>query len=204
MIDLGKWFWDYRDRVDKNLDWYFHGKGKDAFTGAKFETLADMSHPNRFEASDVLAVEALSVRVPSASAVRLLLDDADCFNAPLADIPTANIWEVERSILDDRHPADFLHGLLQELGGVGPVVAGKLMAAKRPRLIPILDTFVEEELKPPPGQFWISMHEQLSDRTCRQVIEKVCASAPGYVTLLRKIDVAVWMHVRLRKRLGVV
>ena len=43
--------------------------------------------PNRFEPSDVLAVEALPVEVSTESAARLLVTDAHRFNDLLAQIP---------------------------------------------------------------------------------------------------------------------
>ena len=46
-----------------------------------------MGDPVRFELSDVLAVEALSVKVPTESAARLLVTEADRFNELLAEIP---------------------------------------------------------------------------------------------------------------------
>jgi len=42
---------------------------------------------------------------------------------------------------------------LRTLPGVDWVTAGKLMAAKRPRLIPILDNKVKNFLQPPDGFF---------------------------------------------------
>jgi hypothetical protein len=74
------------------------------------------------------------------------------------------------------------------------VTAGKLLAAKRPLLIPILDSHVERVLKPPKGRFWVTMYDQLADESQRQRITRACMSAPQGVALLRCIDVALWMH----------
>jgi hypothetical protein len=68
------------------------------------------------------------------------------------------------------------------------------MAAKRPRLIPVYDNEVKPVLKPPRGRFWVMMYDQLSDEGGRQKIAKVCFAAPADVSLLRRIDVALWMH----------
>lgn len=73
------------------------------------------------------------------------------------------------------------------------MTAGKLMAAKRPRLIPILDNRVSDFLKPPDGLFWVSLHDELSEESCRAAIAQACKSAPPWVSLLRRIDVAMWM-----------
>ena len=54
-----------------------------------------MGDPNRFVATDVLAVEALSVGVPPNSAARLLDTEAEDFNLLLRQIPPdKEMWEV--------------------------------------------------------------------------------------------------------------
>jgi hypothetical protein len=73
------------------------------------------------------------------------------------------------------------------------VTAGKLMAAKRPRLIPILDNKVKDFIQPPDGLFWVKLHDELSDESRRSAITDACRSAPPQVSLLRRIDVALWM-----------
>jgi hypothetical protein len=89
-----------------------------------------------------------------------------------------------------------LHAALKGLDEVGGVTAGKLMAAKRPRLIPVYDAVVGGSLKPPVGRFWLTMRDQLADEGRRQVIAEACADAPAEVTLLRRIDVALWMGAK--------
>jgi hypothetical protein len=74
------------------------------------------------------------------------------------------------------------------------VTAGKLMAAKRPRLIPVFDSEVKRVLNPPSGRFWVTMYDQLSDEGRRQKIAAVCSTAPAEVSPLRCIDVAQWMY----------
>jgi hypothetical protein len=96
-------------------------------------------------------------------------------------------------VLGPGSPADDLHAALKKLPYVGGVTAGKLMAAKRPRLIPILDERVEEVLKPQGDLFWMSMYDELSNEGERASIAEVCKSAPPHVGLLRRIDVALWM-----------
>jgi hypothetical protein len=90
--------------------------------------------------------------------------------------------------------------MLRTLPGVDWVIAGKLLAAKRPRLIPILDNKVRDLLQPPPTQFWISMWDELSDDSRRASIADSCANAPVDVSLLRRIDVALWMAATQHRR----
>ncbi|OHU31654.1 hypothetical protein BKG76_00075 [Mycobacteroides franklinii] len=72
------------------------------------------------------------------------------------------------------------------------MVAGKLLAAKRPTLVPVLDNKVNDFLKPPKRQFWVSLHDELSDQARREAISDICQVAPPHVSLLRRIDVALW------------
>jgi hypothetical protein len=125
----------------------------------------------------------------------MLTDDADRFNSLLTKIPSDRaLWEVDRPNIESGSAADQLHGELLTLKKVGWVTAGKLMAAKRPRLVPILDKEVKGLLKPPRGRFWVTMYDELSDSARRRIIAEATASAPADVSLLRRIDVALWMH----------
>ncbi len=200
-FDLGVWFSDNQTQVRKDLDRSFGGKEGDKFSGRWFEKFAAMGDPNRFKPSDLLAVEALSVKVPPESAAKLLVTEADRFNDLLERIPPdTDLWDEDRSVIEPGSAAQDLHAALDDLWKVGWVTAGKLMAAKRPQLIPILDKEVKRVVKPPKGRFWVTMYDQLSDESRRQKIMEVCATAPAEVSLLRRIDVALWMHATREKR----
>jgi Family of unknown function (DUF6308) len=192
-IDLADWFATNAEQVDSHLTRYFGGS-KDKFTGRWFEEFAAIGDPNRFEASDVLAVEALSVEVPPEAASILLITESERFNSLLRQIPRdQDLWEVSRLTVNVGGPADDLHIALRTLPRVDWVTAGKLMAAKRPRLIPILDNKVKDFIQPPDGLFWVKLHDELSDESRRSAITDACRSAPPQVGLLRRIDVALWM-----------
>ena len=199
-VHLGDWFEAHATEVKKNLELYFLGVGGAPFDGRHFERFSAMGDPNRFEATDVLAVEALSVGVPPNAAVKLLDTEAEDFNSLLRQMPAdTELWEARPSDLDKDSPASKLYYRLKGLHGVGPVTATKLMASKRPRLMPVIDTLVSELLQPPGGRFWLPMRNQLADTERRKKIGDVVSCAPDNVTLLRRIDVAVWMHVRATK-----
>lgn len=183
------------DDTPSLLERYFadDAPGGARFTGRWFERHAANTDPFRFEAGDLLAVEALSVQVPPEAAASLLLASGTVYDALLRQLPVGvPLWEVNPVVLDG--PASELHAALDQLPGVGWVTAGKLMAAKRPGLIPILDEKVRTLATPPEGQFWASMRELLVAVTRREEIERHLAAAPGHVTLLRRIDVVLWMR----------
>lgn len=191
-FDLTVWFTDHADQVRRDLQGYFAG-GICPFTGRWFEDFAAIGNPNRFEASDVLAVEALSVKVLPEAAATLLITDTERFNGLLRHIPREqNLWEVPVSAVDVDSPAHDLYTALVGVDHIGWVVAGKLLAAKRPKLLPVLDKKVNDFLAPPKHQFWVSLHDELSDPARRETISDVCQVAPQHVSLLRRIDVALW------------
>jgi len=104
-------------------------------------------------------------------------------------------------------PAGQLWNRLQKLDGVGPVVGGKLLARKRPHLAPIADSVVIAALQPARGQFWATLRECLRDEQIRNDIERLRPAGHPALTVLRLLDVAVWMrHSRsapkVRARLG--
>ena len=202
-IDLGEWFQAHEDEVEKNLKRYFFGVGGLPFNGRHFERFSAMSDPNRFVATDVLAVEALSVKVPPNLAANLFDIQLDQFNSLLRQIPAdKDIWEVSDSDLDLGSPAAHLQYRLEGLPRIGPtaskLIASKLMASKRPRLIPVIDTLVSELQQLRGGEFWLPMRNQLADPERRKKIADVVSCAPDNVTLLRRIDVALWMHAKHR------
>jgi hypothetical protein len=205
-IDIGDWCQEHADQIKADFDRYFTG-----FNGRHFERFSAMGDPNRFVATDILAVEALSVSVPPELADRLFDIEFDSFNYLLPLIPAdKDIWDVSDRDLDLDSPAARLHyRLTNELvyhcrprvePTASKLMASKLMASKRPQLIPVIDTLVSEWLQPRGGQQWRLMRNQLADPERRKKIADVVSSAPGDVTLLRRIDVALWMNARNAKR----
>jgi len=200
-VSLWDWFETNREAVPGYLRRYFHGVGDKPkpFAGRLFEEFARKGPEDRFAPTDVFAAQALSVTIPTEAVKKLLYDDAEMFNTALRALPAGDFRKVERSVFGRGGAAVELFKLLDALPGVGTTKATKLMAAKRPDLIPIQDAFVQEELMVPDGKFWLPMHDQLADESLRDFIDLVTKGAPAEVSLLRRIDVAVWMHVNDRK-----
>lgn len=178
------------------------------FTGRLFEQFGGGGdHPavaNRFTADDLLAVEALSVRVPPDAAYEMLhgvlaRELADL----LAGIPTSIDLGTPEAVehLSGSSAADQAWSLLKRQHGVGWVTAGKLLARKRPRLLPVYDEVVACVLGHPES-FWLTLNDALDDSPTRDKLDELRSSAPPQVSALRVVDVAVWMKHQLRHREG--
>lgn len=169
-------------------------KGEWLYSGAWFDRLIEASEPNAFTANDIVAVSMLSVTVPALAAIKLLrTDDSVASSKLLRRIDAQHpIWEADQDELGPGSPADELWHLLRSLDGVGSVIAGKLIAAKRPNLIPVYDQHVQAALGPPRGQFWTAM--SLAMREAHETVAAVVNEAGVDVTPLRAVDIVVWMH----------
>jgi hypothetical protein len=172
---------------------------EDHYTGSQFERLADRD-ANRITTNDIVAVSMLGVDVPPAVSIWLLGSegqDAVCWH--LTQVPTnVDIWEDPSLVAPD---AD-LWKLWDLLGtacwpspkagnGMGPTTISKLLAAKRPRLVPVTDSVIVNVLLS--AGHWADFADALSDVDVRSTIESATSSAPEHLSLLRRIDIALWM-----------
>jgi Family of unknown function (DUF6308) len=198
------------DQTCRDLRLYFGvGLGRrelPPFTGGRFERLdgggdrADAS--NRFTASDILSIQMLSVQLPPLVALDLLDgalgEEAEAF---LEEIPTSvPLWDNDaEALIKDGGPADSIWRLLEAQDGVGWVTAGKLLARKRPSLIPVYDDVVRCAFDRP-KEIWKALRDALrqDDGSFRAVLEDLCkrAGIPSEITPLRALDVALWMRHR--------
>lgn len=198
------------DRACRDLRRYFGvglGEGElPASTGGRFELLdggGDRDDScNLFTASDILSLEMLSVQLPPRATLALLegaLRNASA--AYLERIPTSvPLWDKDAAeLISDRGPAVGLWHLLESQSGVGWVTAGKLLARKRPALIPVYDDIVRCAFGRP-KEFWKALRAVLRQDggSFRTVVEnlKERAGLPEQITPLRTLDVAVWMRHR--------
>jgi hypothetical protein len=202
----------------EHLERYFREPGRGAlaagtYAGRLFERVGGGGDrpevANRLTAEDLLAVECLSVQVPPEAAFELLHGAlARRLSDILSQIPTGvriRDDDAERHLADGS-PADTAWRLLHSLSGVGWVTAGKLMARKRPALIPVYDQVTRCVLGAP-DKVWIGLHQAMhEDRALTDRLERLAAKAsvPARVTSLRTLDVILWMsHNRdHRKGLG--
>lgn len=165
------------------------------FAADTFDTVGD-NDPYAVTCDDLLAVSFLDVSIPPMTARTMLgIDRGRVARLLHAVDPDVDLWEETRSagpleaafeLWDWVQSEDYL--------GVGPVIAGKLLARKRPRLIPIVDSVVIDSLRAEPMTYWKSIAHALKTETRRTNIDALrptCLSPA--VTTLRVLDVAIWM-----------
>ncbi|MGW1008034.1 DUF6308 family protein [Streptomyces sp. NPDC002520] len=175
------------------------------FTGSRFEHLAGGGDrpgiADRITAEDLVAVQTLSVTVPAPVALDILEGRLGVrLSGLLQAIPRdIDMADADASVLADGSPADQAWSLLCDQYGVNWVIAGKLLARKRPRLLPVYDRVVRCAVGRP-SSFWLALHTALREDDAalhRQLLElRQAAGLPDTVSALRVCDVVVWMNHR--------
>ncbi|SBT44578.1 DUF6308 family protein [Micromonospora narathiwatensis] len=189
-----------------DLQRYFLADGDAAFTGGQFDRLGGggcrPEIANILTAEDLIAVELLSVEVRPRPALDLLQGQLGRrLAADLANIPV----NVELGA-DDAFPlivkggyADKAWWTLRDADDIGWVIAGKLLARKRPKLVPVYDEVVSCALGTGSG-FWEWLHGKLREEgnVLAQRLDALHGKAglPAAVNRLRVLDVVFWMRHR--------
>ncbi|WP_405940585.1 DUF6308 family protein [Streptomyces sp. NBC_00207] len=176
------------------------------FTGSRFEHLAgggDLPEvADRITAEDLVAVQTLSVTVPVPVALDMLEGPlGERLSGLLQAIPKdIDMADATAAVLAEGSPAARAWQLLEDQRDVGWVIAGKLLARKRPRLLPVYDKVVRCALGRPRPSFWLALHAALraDDRALhRQLLAlRQVAEVPESVSALRVCDVVLWMRHR--------
>jgi len=81
---------------------------------------------------------------------------------------------------------------LMAIDGIGTASATKLLARKRPRLCPISDSVVIKAVDVP-GRTWDVLRRLLQDPAARAEVEALRPAAAAEASLLRILDVALWI-----------
>jgi hypothetical protein len=192
----------------KQGDKFFPGP---KFAGSHFDTLDGGGErtevANQITPSDLVAVTMLSVEVKHQTALKILGPEAGRITELLSRIPVS-VDLVDVDFHDPRYSymnpengeAYELWRLLTSFHKIGWVIAGKLMARKRPRLIPVYDRVVRDEIirveghKPDSYWQWLQARLAKDDKALHsQLIQlKESSKLPESISPLRVFDVLVW------------
>lgn len=198
------------DAALKDLREYYAVDGEQLplYTGSRFEAMAAMNaDPNALGPEDVVAVSMLSVNVPAKAAIRVLDRDAAAVRQLLGQIPhDLDLVDADPQLLDSDSPAGRLWQLLRGgRDGLGPTTTSKLLAAKRPRLLPIWDSFVHSATGLDTVNYWTKFRFVLNDDQRRLwkwlgELRSLATNVPQSISELRMLDVLLWMSVRSAAR----
>jgi hypothetical protein len=176
-----------------------------SYRGRFFEPLAARGDPDRFEASDLVAVSCLSVDIDPETAGWLLVGEGQRETAELLSAleipPCGSLREYD---LANNDAALALWRLLSDRRQLGPTRVSKLLAAKRPHLVPIYDSFVAEALLPPTHrrqwQWWGPWRDMLLgpdgeaiSAAVKEIRTEVTVPGANRLSELRVLDIVVWM-----------
>lgn len=164
---------------------------------------------NTFTANDLLAVSFLGVDVPGAAIIGLLDTYSERAEGLLAEIPTdVDLGDVDSGDLDDLLGEgsaawklwDLVRGKQVGKWGIGPTRASKVLARKRPRLIPIYDSVVKRVTGMESSmEQWTEWHAALAEETglpqrLQEIKRRSGTEEP--ISALRVLDVVLWMYGR--------
>lgn len=205
---------DHIDTAAQLLRTYYRrtAAGLPCYTGSLFTCWAGGGDAapvvNRVTAEDLIAVSFLSVDVPGGAAFGILETHATLISDLLAQIPSdlclADVQtdDVEK-VLGAASPAlqlwQVLRGRDTGSWGMGQTRTSKLMARKRPRLIPVYDSVVGNLMGLQAGSAgqWMRWHNALTDGTDLperlQEIRRVSGIADP-ISDIRVMDIVLWMY----------
>ncbi|WGD39821.1 DUF6308 family protein [Streptomyces cathayae] len=208
-------YWDDEKAVSLLVEYFTRRRpsGDLFYSGAYFERLGGGGDAHRvagrFDSNDLVAITTLSVSLEPHGAINLLSDPDGHWARLLSLIPRDARLEnpVSDVLVEEGGPAwelwERLASSKQYPGkpdGSGPAIAGKLLARKRPHLIPIYDTRIKQLFERPKRDhsFWAALaaalradngafHDQL-------VRLRGKAGVGEDIGVLRVFDVIAWMY----------
>ena len=174
------------------------------YVGAYFDswtTDGTATDSDRFTPDDLISVTFLSVDVKPLAARELLASRRDHYAELLTQIGPDRDLTDERAPATPAWPAWRLDTELRQLPGIGRTIASKLLARKRPRLLPIWDSVIaavlgthDQHLEP--VRIALRRNDRELDRRLRRI--RADAGLPEYLSVLRTLDVITWMDGKTR------
>lgn len=162
-----------------------------SFAGMTFSDLGQ-NPPQEIIADDLLAVSLLDITWRAEVVRIVLVSHKQELSALLAAIPQdIDLWDAPD---EDLVSIDLLWDALRSIEGIGTASATKLLARKRPRICPISDSLVIKAVDVP-GKTWDVLRCLLQDPEARAEVEALRPKEAQGASLLRILDVALWvMH----------
>ena len=162
---------------------------------------------NRFTANDLIAASFRSVKIPARTAIAVLETRAGGISELLSQIPAdLDLPDADpvRDLGPDS-PARQLWNLLRGRGnsngggnwGVGPSTASKILARKRPRLIPVYDSIIRRVTAlPGPEEQWQYWHASFADGVLVERLAEIrtLSGITEPISTLRELDIVLSMH----------
>lgn len=190
---------DLRAAAQTNIHRYFN---TDLYTGARFERLdgggdrPEVAH--QFTAADLTAVRCLGTDIKPVSAIAILETHANRLSALLRRVPHTAIYEVPLAEIGSSSAAGTLASMLisDDFPHLGRMTAAKLLARKRPHLLPCYDIVVARVLGKPQDitrclHAWFHTDSERT-KSLAQVRDEIGGISD--ISLLRCLDAALWMH----------
>lgn len=190
--------------------------GRYCYSGAAFDCYApQQSAPNKITNDDLVALAMLGIRVTGHEALWLTRYHSEQITKLLTVIPLGSRIEAatSRELLAPGQAAWKLWFLLCDIRDhtkskrLGPVAAGKLLACKRPNLIPIGDKRTARVFnRPNPGtdaKWWEAVRTAAQDpapladgQSLWDYLTSMRETVEGHrLPVLRVLDILAWMHL---------
>lgn len=172
----------------------FEGREFDCLEGG---SLAD-NNPDHLTPEDLIAVQLLNVRMSPRVITALLIVDAQKFEPLFAEIPDDLAFENPQAVefFAGDGPVEKAYRELRSIGGIGETTATKILARKRPRLVPIIDSAVRKSLGRKRGHIWRPLQLWIQDANHARAAElemiRSDAEQPDSLSILRVFDVLAW------------
>jgi len=168
---------------------YFNPQDDEIFAGNTFHTLGT-NDPSRFGNDDLLSLNLLDESV-TAPQIRELTSGR--YDELLMHIdPSADITHLDGDLYVQ---ADQLYRALRRIHGFGPTRVSKLLARKRPKLLPIRDSIVNEQLQISGFAWWKSLAATMRQDSVIELLDETTPpTQEGSPARLRVLDAAIWMH----------
>lgn len=193
---------DGHEEAAKHLHAYFKPRPVGKFSGAHFERLGGGGDrpaiADEFTAEDLIAVSMLAVEVVGDAALEVLELRRARLRELLRAVPTdIALADLAPSDIGADWPVRALYRELLDIRSIGETAATKLLARKRPHLVPILDSVVTEELRIVRGNYWIPLHAWLTgnDRANHEALVALRerTGLGPEISALRVFDVLAWL-----------